>query len=166
LDAFYHQADAWVEVLEAVDRRKASARRSPWIRASNVLEGLESGEITDTSMGCFVELSECSVCANRARDEGEYCTHIAQYKGQIVQHGGRQLAAYEINHGITFFEDSIITSTAENTLGGGGADPDAKILEVYANQKGPRWESCLVDHRPLTVRCLLPDDVERVRIRF
>ena len=44
-------------------------------------EALINQEVTDTSMGCYVESAECSVCGNIVTEEADICDHIREYKG-------------------------------------------------------------------------------------
>jgi hypothetical protein len=107
-------------------------------------------------MGCFVDESVCTVCGNKARDVTDYCEHVRYHKGALMKisahsplvamgrNTGEDAVVGELNFGVTFFELSDITTQA--ALGGGGADPDAKILERLAMRNPSGWESLLV-HR-------------------
>ena len=158
--AVYHpgpQPGGWVEIIKAVDRERASKVRVSHLAGQpDLLTAIRRGEITDTSMGCFVEYSLCSICGNRAEEESDYCAHIANHKGQMVRDAeGKERFSYEDNHGITFFEDSIITSRLDQ--GGGGADLNAKILSEVADAQmqraasrgGHHWTSLVVDRLSL-----------------
>ena len=141
----------YVEGVHAIDRAAIEERRP------GLLAAIESGSIKDSSMGCFVEKSLCSQCLAEAGWDGdfgnldhyaaklsighgiatvpeEYCHHIGRY-------GERKCASgpYEINRGVTFFEDSIITTA--------GADPDAKYLERLAGA-GQDWRKFLIQRKP------------------
>lgn len=143
----------WVEIIAAIDRERASRIRVAHLPGQpDLLTAIKTGQITDTSMGCFVEYSICSVCGNVAADVAEYCPHIANFKGQSITHQGQKVPVYEDNRGVTFFENSIITTRLDQ--GGGGADLNAKILsEVAAAQKskaqGEPWTRLIVDRRKL-----------------
>jgi len=150
LDARYIPEAKYVEGIHAIDRTLAEAKRPGIIRA------IEGGVVTDTSMGCYVEKSLCSECLKEAGWDGkdfsqlnkyaallsvgrgiatvpeEYCHHIGKY-GE--KKGGAN-GPYEINRGVTFFEDSIITTA--------GADKDAKYLEKLA-QLGIDWTRFIID---------------------
>jgi len=98
---------------------------------------LDAGIVTDTSMGCMVEESLCSVCLAEsegdrsklkygqgiARASDEYCEHIRN-KGSIYKLGYVEEPSYEINEGLHFFDESLITTQ--------GADLSAKVLEKVA----------------------------------
>lgn len=133
----------YIENLLAIDKKRAN------IRVPGLVEGILKGQIHDTSMGCSVAQSECSVCANKATQPSEFCEHILYGKGKqfpIQDKKGKikYKVAYEINHGIDFFEDSVIISdefakmAGINALAGGeGADSRARILEKIAGSNGP-----------------------------
>jgi hypothetical protein len=152
------QPGGWTEVVKAVDRERAAAIHVGHLPGQpTVLTAVKTGQVTDTSMGCFVEYSLCSVCGNRAEEIRDYCPHVANLKGQWVTEGGKKVMVYEDNRGVTFFEDSIITSRLDQ--GGGGADLNAKILsEVAAAQmkttaSGVRhWTELIVDRRSLILK--------------
>lgn len=69
---------------------------------------IEQGYITDVSMGCAVEWSECSVCSNKAHNLNEYCEHIKNSKGRKFANKD----VYEINHNLKFIEISAVTEGA------------------------------------------------------
>jgi hypothetical protein len=139
VDARYIPEEMYVEGIHAIDKVKAEAKRK------GIIAAIESGAITDTSMGCYVEHSICSECLKEAGWDGEdfgqieqiaynklsighgiatvpeeYCHHIGRYGEKKGGEGG----PFEINCGVTFFEDSIITTA--------GADSNAKYLEKLA----------------------------------
>lgn len=125
----------WVENILAIDKAKANAEHA------KLDQQILDGEITDTSMGCLVEYSICSVpgCRTKASMPEEYCQHIAHYKGTVycgADTNNEKHAVYEENYGLTFFEDSvIIPDNLGGTAGGEGADPGAKVLEQVAGKK-------------------------------
>jgi hypothetical protein len=153
LDARYVNEQMFVEGIHAIDKKKAD-KRFP-----GIVRKIEAGIITDTSMGCFVERSICSECLREAGWDGnwdpqqpgsinryvamlklgrgiatvpeEYCRHIGKYGEKKGGEGG----PYEINRGVTFFEDSIITTA--------GADKDAKYTEKLASLDSADWEKYL-----------------------
>lgn len=68
--------------------------------------------------------------------EGDWLIDYSGKKGQYHIHKGKRKLAFEINHGIEFFEDSVIKSEefaiksgSKAEAGGEGADNRAKILE-------------------------------------
>lgn len=152
LDARYIPDAMYVEGVHAIDRDMAESKRPGIIRA------IEAGVVTDTSMGCYVEKSICSECLKEAGWDGkdfsqinkfaallsvgrgiatvpeEYCHHI----GKFGEKKGGASGPYEINRGVTFFEDSIITTA--------GADKDAKYLEKLA-QLGIDWKKFIIKRK-------------------
>lgn len=148
----------WVEIIQAIDRERASAVRVAHLAGQpDLLTAIRTGQVTDTSMGCFVQYSVCSIpgCRNVARDISDYCTHIANFKGRPMDVGGQRLVPYEENHGVTFFENSVISTRIDH--GGGGADINAKILSEVASKQlqkvashnGHHWTELLVDRLAL-----------------
>jgi hypothetical protein len=121
----------WVENIHAMDREVANERHP------GMIDGIINGEITDVSMGCFVEASICSACGNVAHNSWEYCSHVPSMKGKKLSFGrGNDTLVYEINQGVTFFEDSVILPKhLGGTAGGQGADPDAHVLEILTASK-------------------------------
>jgi len=99
-----------------------------------LVDAMLNGEVTDTSMGCYVKSAECSVCGNIVEDEADLCEHITQYKGaKGMKFAGTEepVDVYEVNRGLVFFEDSIILpNTFGGQAGGEGADPNAKLEVV------------------------------------
>lgn len=122
----------YVENILAIDRQRAEAR------VPGIIKGILDRQITDTSMGVDVEASECSICGNIARTEFEYCDHIRFQRGEELTVTGAKDAqrVFEINKGLTFFEDAIILPEQWNLVPNSvGADPDAKMAEVLAKQR-------------------------------
>jgi len=121
----------WVENILALDKVKADYEHP------HLIEQIDDGEITDTSMGVFVEQSTCSVCGNVSNNPEGYCNHLASFKGRTysgVDTQNQPHDVFEINSGLTFFEDSIIIPSAlGGTAGGEGADTGAKVLEKIAS---------------------------------
>jgi hypothetical protein len=116
LDAVPNHRVKGVELLLAVDRTK-----DPML-----VRGIDSGYITDVSMGCRVAYSICTVCANVAHNEAEYCPHVKNWKGQQYsgpETGWKNVLAAEDNRGVEFIEESWVTV---------GADTKAKHLEKIA----------------------------------
>lgn len=130
VDAVY-TPEKYVRVVMAVNRLKGEVRHPGLER--KIAERL----ITDTSMGALCRESVCTIpkCANVATDETQYCRHVSELRGQKLcsaETDYKEVIAGELNRGVVFFEDSIIT-TAE------GADPNAKINLVLAQaQTGPK----------------------------
>ncbi len=121
--------DTWIKNFFEVD-----ADRYP-LTASAV----KLGFIKSTSMGCDIEYSICSICANRAKYLFEYCNHISDHKMSkkfsCDHEDGIERLAYEKNYGLQFFEDSLLTVPP--------ADPTADILQVQASSEGIDLEGML-----------------------
>jgi hypothetical protein len=84
-------------------------------------------------MGTRVGWSECSVCANVARTERDYCSHIQTYKGMKIgfltnndKHKFGKFAVHEVNHDLEFIELSWVAVPAFQ---------DAYVLEKVASLK-------------------------------
>jgi hypothetical protein len=123
VDAVY-TPEKYVRVVMAVNRKKGE------VRHPGLEQKIATGTITDTSMGALCRESVCTVpkCANVATDETQYCRHVRELRGQKLCNAETDylpVVVGELNRGVVFFEDSIIT-TAE------GADPNAKIHQVLA----------------------------------
>jgi hypothetical protein len=113
-DSRYHP-NHFIELISAVGLK---LQKDSSLTCDNIIKGVWD----ETSMGCEVKLSECSICGNEAETREQYCDHIRFCKGSKV--GGKDV--YEINHGVTFFEDSLITTEA--------ADKDARVVDVWTNE--------------------------------
>ena len=111
----------WVENLFVIDIPRAE-RMMPGLTTL-----LAKGVVTDTSMGCLAEYSECSVpsCRKKIYDISDYCEHLENKNLKLATN---QLPknVFELVRNPLFFEDSIITD-------GDGADSKAKFLSKYAS---------------------------------
>lgn len=123
----------YVENFHAIDKKLAE-KVDP-----NLVPGILSGEIKDSSMGVFCNYSVCSVCGHKAYDESDFCDHIRYHKGsKVVATDGSEKTAYERCYGLTFFEDTIVRPLhLGGTAGGRGACPNCKILEFYGSVSDP-----------------------------
>lgn len=129
VDAVY-MPDDYVRVAMAVDRERSEARHP------GLEQKIARGHVTDTSMGVYASESMCTipVCANVARDESEFCehvlpSHLGGMRGQILNDrrtGWKPVRCGELNRGLHFFENTIITTDE-------GADRNAKILAKLAS---------------------------------
>lgn len=127
VDAVY-TPELYVRVVMGVNREKGEARHP------GLEQKIASGVITDTSMGALCRESVCTVtkCANVATDEDQYCNHVRNMRGQKLcnaETNWNNVVVGELNRGVIFFEDTIIT-VAE------GADPNAKLLMRLASRVG------------------------------
>lgn len=104
--------DKWVEILMELDER----------RCPKLCSMIRSGEINTFSMGCEVDYSECPICGKTAEQPWQFCEHMRnkgrEYDGKL---------AYEICHGIEFFEESVVYNPA---------DPTARAIEVSGDGDG------------------------------
>lgn len=128
--------DVWpLQAEKSIDMLIKVARKH-----TELVKGIESGQIVDVSMGCIVGHSYCSVCENLAHDEEEWCAHL--HPGKLNLKGrkyngedGRIYASkvgqvcHEDNRDITGIEVSWITF-------GEGADSKAERKEILANKGG------------------------------
>jgi len=80
------------------------------MKCQDILGDLAKNHYWDVSMGCKVPWDECSICKNRARNRGEYCTHLRYQMNKILQ-DGRRVFAY--NRLPKFFDISFVTIGAE-----------------------------------------------------
>jgi hypothetical protein len=129
LDAVPNHTVKGIELLVAVDRSK-----DPML-----VRGIDSGYITDVSMGCRVAYSLCTVCANVAHNEMEYCPHVKNWKGQNYsgpETGWKNVLAAEDNRGVEFIEESWVTV---------GADTKAKHLEKIAALRSIKGQARLAE---------------------
>ena len=130
----------WVENAWAIDKQ---ALESFYPHA---VEAIMDGGITDTSMGCEIDYSQCSICANKAADPSAYCEHVGRFminKGTLWPHPvtGMKVPAYERCFGVRFFEDAMILPEDWNgSPGSQGADVSAKILQIFAGMGAGRKE--------------------------
>lgn len=82
---------------------------------------------------CICRESMCTICANVASDPSQYCDHVSMHRGESIvsaETNWEPIVAGELNRGVVFFEDSIITSSE-------GADNNAKILAKLAGIHSP-----------------------------
>lgn len=103
LDARYHDEDPedlWIEVLMEMDE----------VSFPELCRLIRSGELDTVSMGCNIVFSECSVCGQQFYDDSNFCIHLKN-KGQMFD----GVRAYEICHGIEFFELSWVVNPADPT---------------------------------------------------
>jgi hypothetical protein len=91
---------------------------------------IKAKQLDSVSMGVQVAFSECSICSHKAKTTRDYCFHIKMHKGGA--YNGRPV--YEINRGLEFIEVSWVTV---------GADPQAKMIEIIARQRGLDFQGLL-----------------------
>lgn len=117
--------DVWVELLIEVD-----ANAFPKL-AKSIL----AGDVDAVSMGADVEYTVCSVCGNQAHDVLQYCAHIPQLKGRMIDTVDKlsskriRKLCYEDCYGVSFFEISFVFDPA---------DESALITDVMLASAGNR----------------------------
>lgn len=110
-----HMPPTWVELLLEID-----AKSFPRL-AKAIIEGSEdpSKGIDGFSMGCDVERSVCSHCANEATTPDDYCEHVRMKGAEFPytdKHGRTSSKkSYEDCYGIKFFEISAVFEPADET---------------------------------------------------
>jgi len=80
--------------------------------AKDEIEKLKKGEKPATSMGAKVPFDQCSICGNKAKTRGEYCSHLKTQMNQILPDGRK---VYCINTMPKFFDLSIVFIPADKT---------------------------------------------------
>jgi len=50
----------------------------------DIIDSLDAGEQVSCSMGCKVKYDRCSICDARAKSRAQYCKHLRDYLGKIV----------------------------------------------------------------------------------
>lgn len=134
LDAIYHKYpdDKYVQILGAIDKEDIERKRP------GLLNRIKSGSLNTTSMSVGVKRCECSICHNIANTPQELCPHMDKNSPFYVK--GRMyngIRAYEINYGLTFFEDSLVENPA---------DPTAYVFQIYASLNQSYGSSKLASH--------------------
>lgn len=105
LFATYNEAMHRVELVVEVDKTLGR----------DIEDRLSRGDYPWTSMACKTPFDTCSICKNQAHSRAEYCTHLTQQMGQVLE-GGDKVAA--INDGpLRFFDISIVVKPADVTSG-------------------------------------------------
>ena len=103
--------DVWVALLIEVD-----AQAFP-----KLAQAILDGDIDSVSMGADVEYTVCSVCGNQAHDVLQYCAHIPQMKGRVIETidklAGKRIKklCYEDCYGVSFFEISFVFDPADES---------------------------------------------------
>ena len=125
-DMFTPDGSGWVENILILDIPKTEAA------FPGLITLISEGIVTDTSMGCLAEWSECSMCGKKIYALSDYCSCL-QNKEYRLMVGSLPPTHYEIVHNLLFFEDSIITTGGKTNIVGGGADKNATILTKFAS---------------------------------
>lgn len=104
LDAVEHPKDKYVECLVAISKKDEP----------ELCKQIQSGEVSQVSMGCVCRKAECSECGNVAYNEEDLCDHMnpnnpfTYIKGKIIK--GEMV--YEKNFDLTFTELSGVKDPA------------------------------------------------------
>lgn len=113
--------DEFVEILIAVDKAKDP----------NFAEGVRTGVLNATSMGCVCDSTTCNVCDHVAYNRSEFCQHIrAGNKKKMFQTAAGNKMAFEWCNNVVFTEDSRVDQPA---------DPLAlqqEVLQLAARKEG------------------------------
>jgi hypothetical protein len=100
----------YVDILVATDRTH-----------KDLIDRIESGEITGMSMGCNIQFSQCTKCGHVAYDDTDQCSHVRYQKGQkFTDEQGKSKIIAELcghhtvdpNAGVTFIEASWVADPA------------------------------------------------------
>lgn len=100
----------YVDILVANDRKH-----------TDLIEQIESGQLSTLSMGCSIDGSTCTKCGHWAADETEFCDHIRYQKGNTFfdENGQRHRIAelcgdvsLDPTGGVTFIEASWVAVPA------------------------------------------------------
>jgi len=129
--------DVWPSIRDkSIDMLIRTSKRRAW----SICESVRKGSVTDVSMGTLVNYSLCSICANKAETEEEWCDHLQYAKGQFLPISELSLKdkmefpqgkwSYEDNRDIYGIETSWITV-------GEGADEDAIVKNLIAGIDAP-----------------------------
>ncbi len=127
----------FVENILACDKKQTD-KIGNMMGISHLSEKILSGEITDVSMGCMANYTECTVCGKLAYKPEDFCEHLNpdnKMKGANLKlASGEEKVIGELCHEFGFFEDAIIVPLHLGGLAGGrGADTSAKLLEHIAS---------------------------------
>lgn len=113
--ALYNERMHRVEVIAWIDREKGY----------DVVDKIERGEFPNTSMACHTPHDTCSICGNKARSRGEYCTHLRNELGKVYPDGRKVMS---INDALLrFFDMSVVFRPADIT---------SSVLMKVANDLG------------------------------
>lgn len=102
--------DKFVEIIFGIDRRKSD----------DIARGVETSRLKSGSMGCQISHSLCSYCQHPAYTEADFCSHLKNYRGQLLD----SIRVAERLRGVNFQEYSIVTV---------GADPKAKLRYIVSS---------------------------------
>lgn len=137
----------YIQNILGVNKDKVTGLQKSGALRMDLLNLLLDGKITDTSMGAIVAYTECSIptCKHIAYTEGDYCEHIKGGKNREIKlaNDDNSYKVFEVCHGVTWFEDSIIVPLSLGGLAGGeGADEQAKVMNIVT--ESVVWENKLI----------------------
>jgi hypothetical protein len=106
--ACWHPSMKRVELVVEIDRDLAMAHG-----AQGVVDRIDAGEPSATSMGCRVPYDVCLICEHKARTKDEYCTCVKQIGMGKILDDGRQIGV--ANPHPRFFDISFVFVGADKT---------------------------------------------------
>ena len=104
LKAFWNDRYKWVELVIELDHERCP---------EDIFVKLRKGEMIFVSMGCAIAYDVCTVCGNKAPDEGSYCTHIKDRLMDVI--GG--IVSGMLNPSPRFDDISVVFIPAEALAG-------------------------------------------------
>jgi hypothetical protein len=112
--------DEFVEILIGVDKTKDPS----------FAEGVRTGSLNATSMGCVCDSTTCNVCDHVAYNRNEFCQHIkGGNKKKVFKTAAGDKMAFEWCNNVVFTEQSRVDQPADPTA------LQTEILELTAKKK-------------------------------
>jgi hypothetical protein len=68
--------------------------------SQDIIDAVEKAELISVSMGCKVRYDKCNICGNKARTREEYCNHLKNHLGEIVNKDTAQKWSIELGRTI------------------------------------------------------------------
>jgi len=159
LHSIYNPRMHRVELVISVNRDKAP----------DIAEKIDNGEFPSVSMGAKVQADKCSICGKLNKVIAEYCSHLKDHMGEILD-DGRQVYADNIKP--KFFDISFVPVGADRTarvlakVASGAVVPSAMLAEAYygstkeAESLGHKfsWENLVSREKNIPVPKNLPKE--------
>jgi hypothetical protein len=112
--------DQFVEILIGVDKTKDPS----------FAEGVRTGSLNATSMGCVCDSTTCNVCDHVAYNRNEFCQHIkGGNKKKVFKTAAGDRMAFEWCNNVVFTEQSRVDQPADPTA------LQTEILELSAQKR-------------------------------
>lgn len=127
--------DEFVEILIAIDKKKDPA----------FADGVRTGQLNATSMGCVCDSTTCNVCQHVAYSKAEFCKHIRSGKKKVFKTASGDKVAFEWCNNVTFTEQSRVDQPA---------DPKAlqrEVLQLAAAIDTEKARGSLADETQLLI---------------